>query len=716
MSYRSKRTFLAAGGDATVQENKENMQPTKPPLEPSQFGNKWGPFHPPTLRTSQPFGYLSEPIKPSMAAKNITTFTLPSSKVSESSKNQSPSLQQKTHLKASQEQQALTPLTLAQPEQQQKAVGQQQQHTLVALQRPKQSVGQKKQLHMAVASQHQKPIALQQQQNTLAQQSNLVTNSSVPQQRQTTFSDPQQDKQAKLPPLKRTQPPNMSPPIRTKPPFEKRVANAPMGATKPIVTSRTPPTLTETTTLNKIPNENLVSSEPIQPLHHPFMHVNEDTQHVERSPPSIHAVSESRLEHDLEDSPSESEDFNQGGGRNVCATKVISSRPRRRTIIPDWPEHVKFDEKEDAIAFDLDGKRHLVKGPVQPRDVWNDRGLRYHVQFNDFNQPLRKGGSILVSFLGDVAKREAFCPIGVSSWHKLKKKMKADIVILVRKHFVIPDGELFDKAILKRTSKYWKNYRYFLRENYFDPMTRTDDQNYDNRPDGVSKQNWTNLVDYWYSPEFQKLSKLGKDARASLGHTHFSGATSFANRRAELFQQKEKGKFSEIDFYKSVYTKKDGSFKEGTLSQQFMEDANNKVKECLASSSSKSRVDIENEVFNDLMYNGEVPQRPLNYGFGVKQSDIFGVQGLLRKEGSSYVNHSAVELENLKVAFSAVKKQNEDLQQKNQALESKFDDTTQSVKVIASHLAQVLKEVRNGNASSHLLDGAESAIKLIDSQ
>ncbi|KAL2938058.1 Collagen alpha-1(XXVII) chain, partial [Bienertia sinuspersici] len=517
-----------------------------------------------------------------------------------------------------------------------------------------------------------KPIALQQQQNTLAQQSNLVTNSSVPQQRQTTFSDPQQDKQAKLPPLKRTQPPNMSPPIGTKPPFEKRVANAPMGATKPIVTSRTPPTLTETTTLNKIPNENLVSSEPIQPLHHPFMHVNEDTQHVERSPPSIHAVSESRLEHDLEDSPSESEDFNQGGGRNVCATKVISSRPRRRTIIPDWPEHVKFDEKEDAIAFDLDGKRHLVKGPVQPRDVWNDRASK-------------KRGSILVSFLGDVAKREAFCPIGVSSWHKLKKKMKADIVILVRKHFVIPDGELFDKAILKRTSKYWKNYRYFLRENYFDPMTRTDDQNYDNRPDGVSKQNWTNLVDYWYSPEFQKLSKLGKDARASLGHTHFSGATSFANRRAEL----EKGKFSEIDFYKSVYTKKDGSFKEGTLSQQFMEDANNKVKECLASSSSKSRVDIENEVFNDLMYNGEVPKRPLNYGYGVKQSDIFEVQGLLRKEGSSYVNHSA---------------------------RSKFDDTTQSIKVIASHLAKVLKEVRNGNASSHLLDGVESAIILIDSQ
>ncbi|KAL2943861.1 Protein-arginine kinase, partial [Bienertia sinuspersici] len=431
--------------------------------------------------------------------------------------------------------------------------------------------------------------------------------------------------------------PVMSPPAGIKPSFEKRVANAPMGATKPVVISRTPPTLTEMTTLNKIPNENIVTNEPIQPLHHQFMHMNEDTQHMEQSPSSVHALN-----------------FNQGGGRDVCATKAISSRPRRRTVIPDWPKHVKFDEKEEAIAFDVDGKRHLVKGPIQPRDVWNDRGLRYFVQFNEFNQPLRKGGCILVSFLGDVAKRETFCPVEVSSWHKLKKKMKADIVILVRKHFVIPDEELFDKAILKRTSKYWKNYRYFLRENYFDPMTRTDDQNYDNRPDGISKQNWTNLVDYCIRLNFS------------------------------LYQEGWK-------------------FQGGHTISIILEDANNKVKKCLASSSSKSRVDIENEVFDDLMYNGEVPKCPLNYGFGVKQSDIFGVQGLLRKKGSSYVNHT-------------VKKQNADLRQKNQTLGYNFDDTAQSFKAIASHLAQVLKEVQNGNASAHLLDGADSAIKLIDTQ
>ncbi|KAL2931461.1 Mannan endo-1 4-beta-mannosidase 7, partial [Bienertia sinuspersici] len=223
-------------------------------------------------------------------------------------------------------------------------------------------------------------------------------------------------------------------------------------------------------------------------------------------------------------------------------------------------------------------------------------------------------------------------------------------------------------------------------------MTRTDDQNYDNRPDGISKQNWTNYLKFCilFFRNYLNLEKM-------LEH-HLDMLTSVVQQALlieELNVIRKKGKFSELDFYKSAYTKKDGSFKEGTLYQQFLEDANNKVKECLSSSSSKSRVDIENEVFDDLMYNGEVPKRPLNYGFGVEQSDIIGVQGLLRKEGSSYVNHSAIEMENLKAEFSTVKKQNEDLRKKS------------SLRV---------QEVRNGNASAHLLDGADSAIKLIDTQ
>ncbi|XP_056694422.1 uncharacterized protein [Spinacia oleracea] len=125
-----------------------------------------------------------------------------------------------------------------------------------------------------------------------------------------------------------------------------------------------------------------------------------------------------------------------------------------------------------------------------------------------------------------------------------------------------------------------------------------------------------------------------------------------------------------------------------------------------------SRVEIENTVFTELIYKGEVPKRPLNYGFGVKKSDIFGVEGVLRKEGSTCVSNNAMEMENMKGELSIVKKQNADLAEQNQVLNSKFDETTQSFKMIASFLGQVLKEVRKGNVSSALLDGAESTIHM----
>uniref|UniRef100_A0A803LH70 Topo IA-type catalytic domain-containing protein n=1 Tax=Chenopodium quinoa TaxID=63459 RepID=A0A803LH70_CHEQI len=181
----------------------------------------------------------------------------------------------------------------------------------------------------------------------------------------------------------------------------------------------------------------------------------------------------------------------------------------------------------------------------------------------------------------------------------------------------------------------------------------------------------------------------------------------FMGRHQKEREKKQKGDFSELEFFKSVYSEGDGSFKEGTTSRQFVEDATKKVQESLDNSSSSiPKVDIENEVFNQLMYQGEIPKRPLNYGFGVKQSDIFGVEGHLRKEGSYYVNNSDMEVEKLKVALLDMKKQNEDLAEQNQILNTKFD-------AVGSMMAQVLKATRSGNVSSEVID---NAIQLLDSQ
>ncbi|XP_056695543.1 uncharacterized protein [Spinacia oleracea] len=147
------------------------------------------------------------------------------------------------------------------------------------------------------------------------------------------------------------------------------------------------------------------------------------------------------------------------------------------------------------------------------------------------------------------------------------KMLRALVAILTENHFVIPEGKIVNDALLMRIDKPWKQHRYTLKKDYFDPVNRTREQNYAKQPDGVSDRSWTDLVDYWLLPKTQEKCEMGKNARALQGHKHDSGATSFANRREDL---KKKGKFSELAFYKTVYAKEDGSFKEGTLSHQFV--------------------------------------------------------------------------------------------------------------------------------------------------
>ncbi|CAO2823406.1 unnamed protein product [Amaranthus hypochondriacus] len=301
------------------------------------------------------------------------------------------------------------------------------------------------------------------------------------------------------------------------------------------------------------------------------------------------------------------------------------------------------------------------------------------------HQPIGKGGNVLMNFLGNIAKRDAYCPIELKNWHELRNSSKAEILKLVRQHFLLPEGAAYDSAILKRVGKVWRQHRYSLKRNNFD-QTLSKDDNYAKCPIGIKRLTWEALVDYWLSSDGLKYSKIGKQARVSHAHSHTSGATSFANRRAVF--EKSKESISELKFYETVYTKKDGSFKEGTISGHFMEKAKAKVDEQLASSS-KSQVEIENSVFNDLMYGEKTPKRPLNYGFGVKQSDVFGPQSLVSRERHEEANNLNVEMESLRA--------------ENRAILASF-------KSVTSGFAEVLKAIRNGNVSSQILDLAESTL------
>ncbi|KAL8152896.1 hypothetical protein V2J09_010656 [Rumex salicifolius] len=109
------------------------------------------------------------------------------------------------------------------------------------------------------------------------------------------------------------------------------------------------------------------------------------------------------------------------------------------------------------------------------------------------------------------------------------------------------------QAILMCVGWSWKQYRFTLKRFKFDPTKRTREQIINDVPQGHTKDNWINLVDYWYSEKCQKLSSIGKEARRSQSHVECKG--------------KEP---SHIEFFELTHKKTEGGFVDNTRSSQFM--------------------------------------------------------------------------------------------------------------------------------------------------
>ena len=56
---------------------------------------------------------------------------------------------------------------------------------------------------------------------------------------------------------------------------------------------------------------------------------------------------------------------------------------------------------------------------------------------------------------------------------------------------------------------------------------------------------------------------------------------------------------------------------------------------------------IENEVFDELMYEEENPRRLIDFGFNVERSDVFGVNSIRRDRGYVFPDNN-MELKHVK--------------------------------------------------------------------
>ncbi|KAL2896996.1 Seed lectin subunit I [Bienertia sinuspersici] len=301
------------------------------------------------------------------------------------------------------------------------------------------------------------------------------------------------------------------------------------------------------------------------------------------------------------------------------------------------------------LIQDANGKVELVSGPIQPIDVLSSNGRRYFVEFNELHQPLRKGGHILVKFLGYIAKMGNYCPLGALTWRNVKNKLKFDILKKMREHFIIPNDEVYDKLALQRVDKYWRHYKHELKKTFFHPDKKTIEQHYDPVPSGHTSNDWIKLVNYWFLPKGQH------DAKAKVE----------------------------------------------TLK--------------LSAPSTSCKEDLEDKAFHDVMNGGKIPERPQGFGFGIKRSDVYGVRGLVRKEGYSKGKMKFVELD-LNSNSSPCNKKEEDLEKRNEELSMKYNENNNLLKTVVTQFSEFLDVMRNGNASVQLIDAAQSTLAMATQQ
>ncbi|KAL2893999.1 hypothetical protein RDABS01_009908 [Bienertia sinuspersici] len=369
----------------------------------------------------------------------------------------------------------------------------------------------------------------------------------------------------------------------------------------------------------------------------------------------------------------------EGGGQAAYMhNKVVSKLGTSQTV----QSHAKHDFPlrlmVGQLMLNANGKLQFVSGSIQPIDILSNNGVKYYVEFNEFHQPIRKGGHILVKFLGYIAKMVHYCPIGAITWHDVEKNLKVQIVNKMREHFIIPDDEVYDTLAQQRVGKCWRHYKHELKKTFFQ----------------LDKNLMINTM-ILCQVDILKLFQIGKEARSLQCQVH-----TMVSNRSRTWK-----KMGLVEAWERSHMRKDGSFVEGTTLEDFLDDAKATVETLKLANSSCSSVDVEDEAFHDLMNGGDIPERPQGFGFGVKKSDVYGVRGLLRKEGSKKVKTRCID-------FDVNVKKNEVLEKENRELSRKNDEYTKTLKVVVTQFSQILDVVCNGKASVQLIDATQSALHM----
>ncbi|KAL2895404.1 Multifunctional 2-oxoglutarate metabolism enzyme, partial [Bienertia sinuspersici] len=197
---------------------------------------------------------------------------------------------------------------------------------------------------------------------------------------------------------------------------------------------------------------------------------------------------------------------------------------------------------------------------------------------------------------------------------------------------------------------------------------------------GISSNNWIKLVKYWHSEKGKNLSECGKKARAFLNQYHRSSSNSYSNRQAD-YEDEHGEKISLLALWIKSHTGKDGRFLSGIDTNDFLR----------LKYPTKSQLELENEAFEEIMYQDEIPDCPVGYGLGLKRETFMGcVRNIV--------------MDSFKEELAAPHKKNDKLEKEKEKLKDQVQENSFLFKTLIGQFSQVVSAVRQEKSSPELLN------------
>uniref|UniRef100_A0ACD5UUF1 Uncharacterized protein n=2 Tax=Avena sativa TaxID=4498 RepID=A0ACD5UUF1_AVESA len=264
------------------------------------------------------------------------------------------------------------------------------------------------------------------------------------------------------------------------------------------------------------------------------------------STPSTHKMAEEISDEsddpDLTTTPSNTDMSNpEHFARNYCLLlppEVRRALAKKKTnVILDSLVYEGSNKVSLHDLSDSEEQQQVKKGKKTGRcgnlsvKVWTlPKGVRVPVSLNTSGLPIGENATLLINFLGALARDATLAPLTYISWQSIPKENKSVMWHIVKLKFdVDPPCELSIMTFIRNKRRVWKSQ---LKRKYYDSHI-TEEERLADRDPRVPKEQWRVLVAYWNTEKFKAISAAGKASRARSTYINVTGSKSFARIRQE---------------------------------------------------------------------------------------------------------------------------------------------------------------------------------------